>query len=80
MNEIINENRNLSQQLTNIEEEVQMSLAENSQRLETIENEVQRLKTIENEVHLLKENINDLSLKGRKTIIYSSCRNIWQIS
>ena len=66
MNEIINENKNLSQQLTNIEEKIQMSRAENSQRLETIENEV----------HLLKENINDLSLKGRKTIIYSSCRNI----
>ena len=65
MNEIINENKNLSQQLTNIEEKIQMSRAENSQRLETIENEV----------HLLKENINDLSLKGRKTIIYSSCRN-----
>ena len=70
MNEIINENKNLSQQLTNIEEKIQMSRAENSQRLETIENEV----------HLLKENINDLSLKGRKTIIYSNCRNIWQIS
>ena len=70
MNEIINENKNLSQQLTNIEEKIQMSRAENSQRLETIENEV----------HLLKENINDLSLKGRKTIIYSSCRNIWQIN
>ena len=69
MNEIINENKNLSQQLTNIEEKIQMSRAENSQRLETIENEV----------HLLKENINDLSLKGRKTIIYSNCRNIWQI-
>ena len=67
MNEIINENKNLSQQLTNIEEKIQMSRAENSQRLETIENEV----------HLLKENINDLSLKGRKTIIYSNCRNIW---
>ena len=67
MDELINENRNVSQQLTNIEEEIKMSRVENSQIS-------QRLETIENEVHLLKGNIDDLSLKGRKIIIYTNCR------
>ena len=67
MDELINENRNVSQQLTNIEEEIKMSRVENSQIS-------QRLETIENEVHILKENIDDLSLKGRKIIIYTNCR------
>ena len=64
MDELINENRNLSQQLTNIEEKIHMINVTNSQWLETIENEV----------HLLKENIDDLSFKGRKIILYTYCR------
>ena len=64
MDELINENRNLSQQLTNIEEKIHMINVTNSQWLETIENEV----------HLLKGNIDDLTLKGRKIIIYTNCR------
>ena len=88
MNQIVNENRNLSQQfqnmqtkqyrmLENIEEEISFEFEEIRTELkETRGENLQKLDKIETELQLLKEHVDGLSLTGRIITIYSDCCNL----
>ena len=62
MNEMINENKNLSQQFQNLQSK-QYTILKNIE--EEIQENSQKLEKIENEVHLVHKNIDGLILQGR---------------
>ena len=61
MNEIINENKNLSQQFQNLQSK-QHTMLENIE--EEIQENSQKLEKMEKEVHLVRKNVEGLILQG----------------
>ena len=61
MNKIINENKNLSQQVQNLQSK-QFTMLENME--EEIQENSQKLEKMEKEVHLVRKNVEGLILQG----------------